>query len=179
MNELLFRFTYEMFSGSAAGRASAVFFSNYIGWVTLIVIILGFWVAGIFNRRTGRIFLLALTSGLVAWLLVAIIKLIYPTPRPLAVLADISALVSVGSAAAFPSGHAAFFMAVAESFPSQFFNRWRWFLIIGALLTGLGRVAAGVHWPGDVLAGWLLGAVAAKVIRVLVESSGVRTRLPV
>jgi len=31
--------------------------------------------------------------------------------------------------------------------------------ILGALAIGVARVVAGVHWPGDILAGWFLGAV--------------------
>lgn len=38
---------------------------------------------------------------------------------------------------------------------------WRWAGPALALLVGWGRVAVGVHFPADVLAGWLLGAACA------------------
>jgi len=40
-------------------------------------------------------------------------------------------------------------------------SAWRWAGPALALLVGWGRVAVGVHFPADVLAGWLLGAACA------------------
>lgn len=40
-------------------------------------------------------------------------------------------------------------------------SAWRWAGPALALLVGWGRVTVGVHFPADVLAGWLLGAACA------------------
>jgi membrane-associated phospholipid phosphatase len=62
----------------------------------------------------------------------------------------------------YPSGHAgaailAYSSLVALAWPSA----WRWPMLVVALLviatTGFGRIYMGVHWPTDVLAGYLLG----------------------
>ena len=39
--------------------------------------------------------------------------------------------------------------------------RWRAFFLVAALAVGIARIAAGLHYPGDVLAGWSLGAFSA------------------
>lgn len=60
----------------------------------------------------------------------------------------------------FPSGHAttAFFMAM---FISLFFPKLRFPLFVSAILTGYSRIYCGVHYPGDIMAGALLGSLLA------------------
>jgi membrane-associated phospholipid phosphatase len=61
----------------------------------------------------------------------------------------------------FPSGHAMESMAVAAAVMCLAWNRgnWRWASVaLGAifvLLVGTSRIYLGVHYPSDVLAGWL------------------------
>jgi lipid-A-disaccharide synthase len=59
---------------------------------------------------------------------------------------------------AFPSGHSAAAFACAAGWIYAFRSRWRWLLLLPAAFIGWSRVASGVHFPLDVIAGAALGA---------------------
>jgi undecaprenyl-diphosphatase len=110
------------------------------------------------GRRDAALLLLGL--GLSTLFLQHGLKLVVDRPRP-----ELWPRLLSARGAAFPSGHA---LAAATIYPllawllSEGQRRWRGVLLAGAVLVatyiGIGRLYLGVHWPTDVLAGWLLGA---------------------
>jgi len=67
-----------------------------------------------------------------------------------------------------PSGHATMTMAMYGSMSMELRKRWMWFLSIAlVVLIGISRFIVGVHYPTDVLAGWVLGLLAIGLGKLL------------
>lgn len=107
------------------------------------------------NPRAGlKLGLLLAISGGVN----AAAKLFFHTLRPYWLSTEVRAL-AVEPTFSMPSGHAQ--NAVCFWGYAAVLVRRRWFLalaVVLVVLTGISRVVLGVHFPGDVLVGWILGA---------------------
>jgi undecaprenyl-diphosphatase len=60
----------------------------------------------------------------------------------------------------FPSGHAAagsVLLLAAWIIPSRYLGAWIGAAVCMMLLIGVSRILLGVHWPSDVIGGWMLG----------------------
>lgn len=115
--------------------------------------------AGSEGRRLALRIVVAL---LLANTLVATLNLAYPRPRPFSTL-PVHILTYRPSDPSFPSNAA----AVAAVFPAVLWRR-RPRLAGSAGLLGLAislsRIFVGVHYPLDILAGWMVGGIAAAVV---------------
>jgi len=87
--------------------------------------------------------------------------------RPQDYLQNFQAKIIPSDQFSFPSGHtaAAFVMATQAIL---FLPQFAVLAVLWALSVGLSRVALGVHFPGDVLAGMLLGVLCGCVAGVVV-----------
>jgi len=127
--------------------------------------VLGLFVAAIAGflllqglRRTAAFIVVASVGG---WVLNALLKEFFRRPRPYAV-PHLSQVMSLS----FPSGHAmtsaavyltlgALLMRVADRRATKIYCMTC--AMVMAALIGITRVYLGVHYPTDVLAGWLVG----------------------
>ena len=95
-------------------------------------------------------------SALTTWLIVKIIKTLIASPRPFITLTDIQVLSPHESGYSFPSGHTSMTTAIATVV--YFYNkRLGTLLYLFALVVAISRIYVGVHYPIDVVAGFLIG----------------------
>lgn len=94
----------------------------------------------------------------------SLIRYFYPRERPFAFEGLDSLINQNPLESSFPSGYATFFMALAVYFLLAGQKKLGYFLLVSAILIGAARVAAGVHWPSDIVAGWAVGAVVSWIV---------------
>lgn len=110
-------------------------------------------------------YILALIAGLIArYIVAAAIRHFYVRPRPFIEL-GVSHLVN-DTASSFPSGHTIFMFAVA-TVVFQFNKKFGWWLFTLGLIIGIARVAAGVHYPSDILGGIALGILSGYMVNLV------------
>ena len=99
-------------------------------------------------------------SGVIAYVIAFIIKTITHVPRPFLALLDVNTLLVHGGYDSFPSGHASVFMALGIA-TYLLHKKLGFVYIIIALLVGISRIFVGVHFPIDVVVGFILGFMVA------------------
>ena len=107
----------------------------------------------------------ALAAAAIGLLAVQVISHIWARPRPF--VAHPRAVLELTRHAAdpgFPSDHATAAFAIAVSV-LVFRRRLGFLYLVAAAVIAIARVFAGVHYPGDVLAGALVGTGAALLVR--------------
>jgi undecaprenyl-diphosphatase len=92
-------------------------------------------------------------------LVVQILKRTIVRPRPRLPM-GLAFLIKPQDRFSFPSGHAAAGLSVGLPFFLALAGPWAWAALALGLMVGVSRCYLGVHYPGDVLVGWTLAALA-------------------
>lgn len=121
----------------------------------------------LWRPRLGALLLL---SALIATAITHTIKPILDVPRPPAVLAA-DAMHLIGQHldhGSFPSGHTvtAFTLAGLLIVGLRLSAGWSALALLAAAVLGVSRMAVGVHWPTDVLAGSVIGLMSVMLAQI-------------
>jgi len=160
---------YKFLHGAIAGRPwlneSYLFFAKYGIVIIFLSSIYLIW------KKKINAFVCAFFAMSISGLVDLAIIFIWKRPRPfIAHSNEIMTPITQGlrvDSASFPSAHTYFAFAIATAVFLYGHRKLGTILFIVALLIGIGRIGAGLHYPSDVIAGALLG-IASGIFAYLI-----------
>jgi undecaprenyl-diphosphatase len=172
MNNQIFFFFYNFAHQSKIFDGIIIFFAVYFPY--LVIILAGLFLLfhhevfkaenpfQVFLQKKKEI-LWAFFAGILAYIFASILKIFIHVPRPYDIFPAVHSLFPE-TGFSFPSGHATFFMALAVSI---FFSHKKagYIFMFFAFLIGVARIIGGVHFPFDILGGFILGTVVAFFVK--------------
>jgi membrane-associated phospholipid phosphatase len=150
------------------------------GWPAILVVIVIATIFALFRLRGfAPLFVAATVFGLVS----APLKILAGRPRPDASLLDVTDQIAGMS---FPSGHALHatvsfgllaFLLESVALPTGVRRALQAGCLLVVLLTGVSRVYVGVHWPSDVLGGYIWGTLIVAALLHVTHDQRHRVRV--
>lgn len=137
------------------------FLASILIWCLYLALLI-LWV---FKRKVKKeVVLHALMASFVAWGIAEMIKSLLPSMRPFNINNGPVFTLTVPGDNAFPSGHTAavFGLAMAVWLHDK---KIGYSFLIGAMLVGIGRILANVHFPLDITGGSLIGILTAFILK--------------
>src|SRR3989344_4392024 len=170
MNGSLFTVIYSLAHRSILLDQIIIFCAVWLPWLvgalTIIIVL-----ARASRDRVPHLASFIILVPAITWSITHILKVLLVWPRPAFVLNTVQPLFSADGAT-FPSGHATFFFALGFAL-YPFHPRLAIWVSMSAIVISLARVAAGVHFPGDILGGFVLAGLVT-----FISWSIVKTRFP-
>lgn len=164
MNNDIFFFFNNLAHQSATFDRVVVFTAETLPYV--VIVLAGLFL--LFYRKSWRELFLVFASSGVAYVFSKILKILIHTNRPFVEFSNVQALFPE-TGFAFPSVHATFFVTLAVSI-FLLHKKVGYVFMLLALLIGLARIVAGVHFPIDILGGFILGAGISCLVAYLAKN---------
>lgn len=155
MDQAIFQFLNNLVGRNFILDAFLKFLAVYLIWSIPLFLII-YWFLGV--KKTA---LRSALAGILSWQVFAnLIGYLYFRPRPFFAL-PIKEFIFHRPTYSFPSDHAAFLFALAFSFYLAGEKKLSFWLFGVGIIIPIVRVIVGVHYPSDILAGWVLGILVA------------------
>lgn len=154
----------------------AIFTAEYFGYFLVLTALFFIFKEKKWSDKIYFFSLISLSLILSRGIIAEIIKFFSHRQRPFALL-NIQPLIEKNDVyMSFPSGHAAFYFALAFSILLFYFAKEKkfkdktgfWFLGF-AVLIGVFRIFAGIHWPSDVLVGAIIGIAGSFLVKKILD----------
>ena len=139
----------------------AIFFARYFEYFLILALLL--FLVKNFKKYWPMVVQSFLSAILARLVITNFIRWFWQRPRPF-VVNHINLLFSYNPAEpSFPSGHAAFYFAIATVV--YFYNKKVGLLFfLASFLISISRVFSGIHWPSDIIAGAIVGIFSGWMI---------------
>jgi len=158
MNIAIFQYFHGFVGQGVCFDSIIIFCAKYLPYIMIAVLGL-FFIFGRDRKRELKMMIYAGASVILSRLVITeIIRYFYPVARPFIVYQFTPLIYDYANS--FPSGHAAFFFALATII-FLFHKKWGIAYFLGAIIISISRIMAGVHWPTDILGGLAVGVVSA------------------
>jgi undecaprenyl-diphosphatase len=134
-------------------------------WVLRTIFLIILVLLLVFGKKHGRVvaLLCIVTVALSDQVTSHLLKPMIARVRPCHVVPDVHLLVACSQGLSFPSSHAANAFAIAALI-SLSYRRRIWLYLTIATIIAYSRIAVGVHYPFDALAGALVGVMCATAV---------------
>jgi len=140
-----------------------IFLSEYL--IYILVGVFGLYILKIKSwKERMHMFSLGLLGVILSrGIFTPLIRFFFERQRPFVAL-NIDSLISHAETGSFPSGHIAFItpLVIALWYINKRAGTWGF---VGAILVGVARIGAGVHWPTDILGGFLVGIISYAIVQ--------------
>lgn len=144
-----------------------VFVASYVPYLIVLaaVVLLAKEPRG--RMKIWKLAYVALAAVVGRGILASLVHQVWNRPRPF-VAEGFSPLLALAPSASFPSGHVTLLFGISVALLMAGRKKEGWWLTGLSLAVGIARVAAGVHWPSDIVGGIVAGVVGAWGVRLLI-----------
>ncbi len=157
LNDKIFYLFNSLAGENALADSLIIFIGDVLPWILVVFTIFYFL---LFRKNVKKFAIIAFMVGIASFITQFLKWQIFLHPRPFVVLPDVIQLINISNFDSFPSGHATVFAALAAGM--LIYNRKLGIIFaVAALLIGAARIIAGIHYPLDILTGYLIGFVVA------------------
>lgn len=155
----------DLINGYAGHNGAVDEFAKFCATYGIYVVaglLVAFGIAETWNRPAQglRVAIAALISLAAAGIIVLVVSSLFTEARPFVNDPDTVQLVAHSADNSFPSDHTTV-LAAAVFVGMLAWPRWGWLFLAGLLIMGFARVFVGIHYPGDIAGGILIGLVGA------------------
>jgi len=154
---------FRLINASATVPPWSLRFAEFCSDLLPALLTLAIGVCALFSRRWRYALFTVLLSVLAAWIVVSLIRMVAPIPRPAYYGLGIQ-WVPQGVRPGFPSMHAAGTFAAAFALWCLPSRVPMLAALVVATLVAWSRVYLGLHFPSDIVAATMLGALVAIVV---------------